>query len=177
VDTKRGPTPAPAEPQPTKKPTVRPKVTPPTKKHETKTPSTEQPSTGFKAPASWQCPKTSVGESESCNQLGLSNLGATTLQISTSELGGEQAGDFVLTKKCNGTLKPGTACSVRLRFRPTAAGVREAYVVVTVNPGDIAHRIRITGIAGDDEPPSTTPPPEPVPSNEPPTPGLEIAPN
>lgn len=179
VDTKRSPTPTPTAPQPSKspvtKPTVRPKATQPTKKHET--PSTKQPVTGFKVPASLECPKTTVGESQSCNRAGLHNGGATTLQVSTSELRGEHAGDFVLTKKCDGTLKPDSGCSVRFRFQPTAAGVREAFVVVTVSPGAIAHRIRITGEAGDDVPPSPTPLPEPIPSAEPPTPGLEITPN
>ncbi|WP_328324608.1 hypothetical protein OHA70_33725 [Kribbella sp. NBC_00382] len=150
VNTRRGPTPTAPVAMPAAKPTVRPKLTPPAEKHAPMRPSDEQAVTGFEAPASRQCPKTTVGESESCKQLGLGNVGATSLQVSTSELGGENAGDFVLTRKCDGMLKPGTACSIKVRFRPTAAGVREAFVVVTVSPGDIAHRIRITG-AGNDE--------------------------
>jgi hypothetical protein len=177
VNTRRGPTPTPPAPLPTKstvkpgtQPTKKPGTTQPTNKPQTP-PSSQA---GLQVPEGRKCPEVVVGEAESCKQIGLRNVGTTTLQVTTSDLEGEQAGDFVLTKVCNGTLKPHTACSVRLRFRPTAAGVREASVVVHVTPGGVARRVTISGNAIDNsedkgaDPPPTTPTPSP--SSEPPTP-------
>lgn len=177
VNTRRGPTPTPPAPLPTKssvkpwtQPTKKPGTTQPTNKPST-SPSSQ---TRLQMPQIRKCPEVVVGETETCKQIGLRNVGTTTIQVTTSELEGENADDFILTKVCNGTLKPDTACSVRLRFRPTAAGVREASVVVHLTAGGIARRVTITGNAidnsednGGDPPPST---PTPFLSSEPPTP-------
>jgi hypothetical protein len=59
--------------------------------------------------------------------------------------------DVVVTEACHGTLKPNTACSVRVTFQPTAAGDRQAILVVHVSPGDFAERMTIVGTANDDD--------------------------
>ncbi len=167
VNTRRGPSPTPPAPLPTKssvkpatQPTKKPGTTQPTNKPQT--PPTSQ--AGLQLPSVRKCPEVLVGETESCKQIGLHNGGTTTIQVTTSELEGENADDFILTKACNGTLKPDTSCSIRLKFRPTAAGVREASVAVHLTPGDITRRVTITGNAVD-----LTGEPTPTPTTEPPT--------
>ena len=59
---------------------------------------------------------------------------------------------FDLTLSDYDTGQPLTASSVRLRFRPTAAGTRTAELVVHLNPGDITRRVRISGTAVDSGP-------------------------
>jgi hypothetical protein len=137
-------------PEPTTSPT---QATEPTKPETTK-PSTK--TTGLKVdmPKSRKCPDVKVGDAEACKQIGVHNSGATTLEISTVGLEGDQAGDFSLTKQCNGTLKPNKGCSVRLEFRPTAVGVRKAVLVIQLNPGDVTRRVTITGEGIDDGEPS-----------------------
>ncbi|WP_405071515.1 choice-of-anchor D domain-containing protein [Kribbella sp. NBC_01510] len=169
VNTRRTPTP-PLPSAPTTEPKTKPEAT---------TPPTTQPGPKLKMPKSLTCPDAKVGEAEACKQIGVQNVGATTVEIGTAGLEGDQAGDFTLTKVCNGTLKPHSACSVRLTFQPTSAGVREAFLVVHLNPGDVTWRVTISGNAidngGDPEQspgtPSTSPggasqspEPEPTPS-------------
>jgi hypothetical protein len=162
VSTERKPTPTPTEPVPTETTTKPPKKsTPP--------PKTPKPQGGmeFEVPASRVCPEVLVGESEACRQIGVKNVGTTTIELTTEGLAGEQTDDFVLTKVCNGTLKPGTACSVRLRFRPTTTGLRGAEVVVHLNPGGITRRIKVSGTALDNNPsPGTPTPTDPAPPTE-----------
>lgn len=130
-------------------------ATEPTTKPETKPPATKS---GPKVDMvkSRKCPDVKVGDAVACKQIGAHNAGATTLEISTVGLEGDQAGDFTLTKECNGTLKPDQACSVRLEFRPTAAGVRKAVLVIQLNPGDVTRRVTITGTGIDNGDGGTT---------------------
>ncbi|NEA30705.1 hypothetical protein [Streptomyces sp. SID13031] len=176
VNTRRGPSPTPATPQPTKSATksatVRPtpKVTTrPTPSPTTSKSSTSRPGPRLKLEASRRCPEATLGQTVTCHQIGLTNAGTTTIRVTTSDLAGDQAGDFVLTKQCNGTLAPDRSCSVRLKFRPTTVGVRQASFVVKVYPGGIVHDVTLTGTAVDN---SEKPSEEltPTPSFEPPLP-------
>lgn len=114
------------------------------------TPTPTETPTGRLAPkvelvTSRKCPDAKVGETSSCRQVGIQNVGRTTVRIDSADLAGEGAGDFTVYKHCHGTLQPGSACSVRMKFRPTAVGVRTAVLTVHVDPGDADHRVTITG--------------------------------
>lgn len=158
VTTKRGPTPTPPQVQaapagkpttirqPTSAPTSQP--TPAPTPAPTAGPSPTSPS-GLLVdlPAKRQCPEVAAGEAKACKQIGVRNTGTANVQIATVSLHGDQASAFTLTKVCNGTLKPGTACSIRLRFEPMGVGVHEAVLVVRLDPGNVERRVTITGNA------------------------------
>ncbi len=170
VNTKRTPTPTPPSPLPTKPtPTESPTPDPPTPTP----PPPSPPGMILEIPEIRECPEVEVGGAKTCKQIGIRNVGSTTVEVVTGEIEGDASGAFALTKVCNGTLKPNTACSVRLRFRPTAAGVHEASLVLRLQPGDIEHRVTITANAtegGDDPGPTETPSPSPDPPSPSPEP-------
>ncbi|MEV0288394.1 hypothetical protein AB0H36_30100 [Kribbella sp. NPDC050820] len=160
VTTKRSPTPTPPQVQaapagkpttirqPTSQPTSAPTSQPTSEP--TRTPSpTPKPSSSelVELPANRQCPDVPAGEAKACKQIGIRNTGTTNVQIATVSLDGDQASAFTLTKVCNGTLKPGTACSIRLRFEPMGLGAHEAVLVVRLDPGNVERRVTITGNA------------------------------
>jgi len=139
--TERTPEPTPPAVQKTNPPVLRPTTPKPT-------PPPATPA-GMKVdiPEIRKCPEVEVGGSEACKQIGIRNVGSTTVEVTTGELDGDQSSEFTLTKVCNGTLKPNTACSIRLRFQPTATGAHEAFLVVYLQPGGVERRVTITGNA------------------------------
>ena len=111
--------------------------------------TTSPPGIKVELPASRTCPTVQVGESVACKQIGVRNIGTTTIQIDSADPEGDQAGQFVVTKACHGTLKPNSACSVKFHFAPTTAGLHQVVLIVRLNPGDITRRVTIKGDAGD----------------------------
>ncbi len=160
VNTERTPTPTPPSPLPTKSPKPQtPKPKPPTP-----TPTPTPSEMKVEIPDVRKCPGVEVGAGVTC-KIAIRNVGSTTVEVVTGEVEGDASGAFAFTQVCNGTLKPNTACSVRLRFRPTAAGAYEASLVLRLQPGDLEHRVTITADATEDndEPdPTETPSPSPT---------------
>ncbi|MFI7067319.1 hypothetical protein ACIBL3_40435 [Kribbella sp. NPDC050124] len=168
VTTKRGPTPTPPQAQalpvgkpttirqPAAQPSSQPSPTSATSEPTsaptsvpTGTPSQTTSPGGLPVdlPLNRQCPEIPAGEAKACKQIGIRNTGSTSVEIATIILAGDQASAFTLTKVCNGTLKPGTTCSIRLRFEPMGVGAHEAVLVVRLNPGNVERRVTITGNA------------------------------
>ncbi|MEU4193356.1 hypothetical protein AB0E69_15775 [Kribbella sp. NPDC026611] len=165
VDTERKPTPTPPAPFPATHATTGPRTTGPSTH-----PATHPRPIVKLTPSRRRCPDAEVGETVTCKQIGITNAGATTFEVSTGELEGDQD-DFTLTKVCHKTLKRGKSCSIQLEFHPTGAGAREVAVVVHVKPGGIAQRVGIWGnatesSAGPTPEPSSSPPPTPVPCDD-----------
>ena len=78
----------------------------------------------------------------------LSNSGAGSLSISTVTVTGANPADFLLSNNtCNGAvLAAGATCVVTVRFKPLAAGVRNARLTVTDSAAGSQHLIPLTGI-------------------------------
>jgi hypothetical protein len=89
------------------------------------------------SPSSHDFGKVAVGaESSSPQSFSIRNAGTAALTISTIELAGEGAADFVLSgdSACRGaTLPPGSSCAVSVNFRPTVAGSRSAQLRVATS--------------------------------------------
>jgi hypothetical protein len=154
VNTERTPKPTPPSPQPKTYPTPEPPTPAPTTPTLPPTPA----GTNVEIPEVRTCPELEVGESETCKQIGIRNVGSTVVEVATGDLEGNASGAFTVTKVCNGTLQPETACSVRVRFRPTTAGAYEVSLVIYLQPGAIERRVTITGAATEpDETPSPSP--------------------
>ena len=145
VYTKRGPTPTPPQAGPATRPTPVPEPSEPPSSPEPPEPS--QAGGEIEMPDRRECPEIAVGEVKVCKQIGVGNAGTKTVEIATGEISGADADDFVITHRCDGMLKPGTGCSVRLEFHPSAGGLREASLLLYVQPGNITREITIVGNA------------------------------
>ena len=73
-----------------------------------------------------------VGTESRPMTISLTNLGATTLSISSIQLVGADTQDFVQgeTYNCRNSLPAGHSCKIKIRFMPTAKGSRSASVQV-----------------------------------------------
>ena len=82
----------------------------------------------------------------------LTNEDVRAITIAGADLGGEQAGDFAVEADgCTGrTLAPRETCDVSVSFDPTALGLREAQLVLTLQGGSqqIEQPLAGTGEAG-----------------------------
>ncbi|TCC57622.1 hypothetical protein E0H73_30120 [Kribbella pittospori] len=149
VYTKRGPTPTPPQAGPATNPTPVPEPsdspTSPAPSPEPSGPS--QAGAAIELPDRRECPEIPVGDVKVCKQIGVGNAGAKTVEIATGEMSGAHADDFLITHRCDGRLKPGTGCSVRVEFRPSGSGLREASLTLYVQPGNITREIAVTGNA------------------------------
>ncbi|TCC45010.1 hypothetical protein E0H75_31305 [Kribbella capetownensis] len=149
VYTKRGPAPTPAQAaQATRTAPVPEPSEPPSSPSSSPEPSgPSQAGAEIELPDQRECPEIPVGDVKVCKQIGVGNAGTKTVEIATGEMSGAHADDFVITQRCDGTLKPGTGCSVRVEFRPSASGLREASLILYVQPGNVTREITVTGNA------------------------------
>lgn len=72
-----------------------------------------------------------VGTTSAEQDVTISNIGQNSLHISVISITGTNSADFGDTSNCVGTLAPGTACSVRVTFSPSAASIRTATLSVS----------------------------------------------
>jgi hypothetical protein len=110
-------------------------------------PGSSGDTSALSAPEEERCPDTELQDTSAC-RFGLAPSGDATVQIVGVELDGPDQEDFEMTKSCKGTLRPGTACSVRLRFKPSEEGEREAAVVVRLPGGTKVVALRGKGVSG-----------------------------
>lgn len=94
-----------------------------------------------------RCPDVDVGTARSCKSLTIRNVGTRTVEIATGDVEGDDAVDFILTKACDGLLKPGTACSIRITYQPIAPGTHDAVIVMHVNSGSYELPVVLSGTA------------------------------
>ena len=104
-------------------------------------------SSALSAPEQVECPATEVRSTSDC-RFGLEPAGTATVKVDVATLDGRDQQDFRITKQCKGTLKPGTACSIRLKFTPSAEGDRKAEVTVALPNGSRVVALVGQGVAG-----------------------------
>ncbi|MFN8513450.1 MAG: choice-of-anchor D domain-containing protein [Thermomicrobiales bacterium] len=87
------------------------------------------------------------------SQLGiLNNCGNSALAITTTTLGGTNAGDFDIVSSCAGTtIQVGSSCGIRVAFHPAGTGARTATVTVNYNGGSVV--LNLSGIGATPVPP------------------------
>ena len=76
-----------------------------------------------------------VGVKSRVRWITLRNTSASTLHISGIGIGGMNAGDFNQTNDCGRGLLAGGSCELRVVFKPSAQGVRKAYLSITDDGG------------------------------------------
>ncbi|SFF78002.1 Thiol-disulfide isomerase or thioredoxin [Duganella sp. CF458] len=91
---------------------------------------------------------TQVGQQSSVQRNTLSNSGTGPLKIASLVLGGSHTGDFALAGTCttDATLSPGASCVIDATFKPTAAGLRIADMLL-VTDGGAQFSVRLNGNA------------------------------
>ena len=97
-------------------------------------PKSSSGSAELSVPERVECPATEVDSTADC-RFGVKPAGSSTVSVNGATLDGRDRDDFRITKQCKGTLKPGTACSIRLKFTPSGPGDREAQVTVKGGSG------------------------------------------
>lgn len=81
----------------------------------------------------------------------MTNSGSAPLVISSTSLGGADAGDFhVNSDGCGGaTVAPGASCTAMVTFAPSATGARTAQIAFTDNASGSPHTAFLTGTGTD----------------------------
>lgn len=91
---------------------------------------------------------TQVGQQSAAQRNTFSNSGTGALKIASLVLGGSNPGDFALAGSCaaDATLSPGASCTIDATFKPTAAGARNADMLL-VTDGGAQFSVRLNGNA------------------------------
>jgi YVTN family beta-propeller protein len=81
----------------------------------------------------------------------VTDTGATPLVVSSTTIGGADAGEFHVTSDgCGGaTIAPGTSCTTMVTFAPNATGARTAQIAFSDNASGSPHTAFLTGIGTD----------------------------
>src|ERR1700674_1417178 len=75
----------------------------------------------------------------------LTNVGATTLNISQIAFTGTDPGDFSQTNNCGNSVPAGGNCTIKVRFQPQAKGQRSANLAVSDDGGGSPQAIPVVG--------------------------------
>jgi hypothetical protein len=75
----------------------------------------------------------------------LTNLGTTTLRVTSIKVAGKDNGDFSASNTCHGSVGAGKTCNIVVRFLPTQMGMRTADVSITDNGGGSPQKISLSG--------------------------------
>src|SRR3974390_181833 len=88
-----------------------------------------------------------VGSTSPAAAVTVSNAGTATLTVSGARLAGTDPGDFAETNDC-GSVAPGAACTVSVRFHPGATGTLAATLTLSSNAssGDAVITLGGTGV-------------------------------
>jgi hypothetical protein len=88
-----------------------------------------------------------VGEVGDAKAVTLTNVGATTLNLSSFTVSGANNNDFHIGNLgCGASLDVDAGCTINVSFAPTAAGPRKSALVITDNAPESPHRVVLTGI-------------------------------
>jgi len=101
------------------------------------------PVAGFR-PSSLNFGTVKVGHSGAQN-VTLTNIGTTTLNISSIGVTGANAGDFVASPSCPSSLAPNAHCSIAVTFTPSVTGNRFANLTVVDNAQVSKQNVPLSG--------------------------------
>jgi hypothetical protein len=96
-------------------------------------------------PTSWNFGQTGLGQSKSL-QTTLTNVGSTTLNISSIKITGADTDEFHQTNNCGSSLGPGKSCSIAVIYRPTEQGLDEAQISISHDGGGSPQQVSLLGL-------------------------------
>ncbi len=90
-----------------------------------------------------------VGSSSSSQTLTITSTGAQALSVSSIQVAGADAAEFVAVDACHAptVLQPGNFCSVSVTFSPASPGSAQASLIITDNAPGSPHSVSLTGTA------------------------------
>jgi len=86
-----------------------------------------------------------VGTSSAAQTNIVTNVGNSTVNISSITLAGTNPSDFAESNNCGATLAAGANCTITVTFQPTAVGTLTAEVTVTDNVSHSPHKVGVNG--------------------------------
>ncbi len=75
----------------------------------------------------------------------LTNVGSTTLNITSITITGTNPGDFSQTNTCSTRVGAGTSCTITVTFKPTASGPRSANVFISDDSAGSPQQVSLSG--------------------------------
>ena len=98
------------------------------------------------APASLSFGDQTVGSTSGSQTVTVTNTGNATLSISSVDLEGSSAGDYVLTSRtCGSSVSVGGQCAISVAFKPTTPGARSASLVIAGDAANSSHSVPLMG--------------------------------
>jgi len=76
----------------------------------------------------------------------LKNIGNVTLKIASIGVIGTNSGDFAQTNNCPSSIPPSGTCKIKVTFRPSATGTRNAAASITDNAPGSPQSVPLTGV-------------------------------
>ena len=86
--------------------------------------------------------KQRVGTTSAAQTVTLSNTGSAPLTISSIVA----SGNFAQTNNCGSSVAAGAACTIGVKFTPTAVGTRTGAITITDNAAGSPHKVALSGI-------------------------------
>jgi hypothetical protein len=86
-----------------------------------------------------------VGTSSQPQTANLYNAGSTPLNLTSIKIGGTDPNDFTQTNNCPTSVPVGSGCQIKVTFTPTAAGNRQAELVVAYKGTPSPQSVALTG--------------------------------
>lgn len=111
------------------------------------TSSSDPPGTASVSPTSISWSKVAVGQAGGQKPATLTNTGTVTVNISSINFTGTNAGDFKIFKNtCGSTLASSASCAASILFVPTAAGTRTATLNFNDDASGSPQQVSLTGL-------------------------------
>jgi FG-GAP-like repeat/Abnormal spindle-like microcephaly-assoc'd, ASPM-SPD-2-Hydin len=85
------------------------------------------------SPASLNFGAQALGTGSAVQNVHLTNIGTSTLTISSMAVTGTNATDFSQTNTCGSSLSVGLSCTIGVTFKPSKVGLRKASFIITDN--------------------------------------------
>ena len=86
-----------------------------------------------------------IGTTSAAQNITLTNTGTATLNVTGITMGGANPGDFAQTNTCNSSVAANASCTITATFTPTAAGARNATILVKDNAPGTPQTISLAG--------------------------------
>jgi hypothetical protein len=98
------------------------------------------------APTSLSFAAQALNTASAAKVVTLTNVGASTLTITSFTITGTNAADFSQTHTCGSSLAASASCTISVIFKPTASGTRTASLSVADNASGSPQNVALTGI-------------------------------
>src|SRR5207247_2503460 len=97
------------------------------------------------SPVSLSFSTQAIGTTSPVKTMTLTNVGTTSLTITSIAVTGTNVWYFAQTHTCGSSLAAGASCSISFKFKPTASGTRIAALSITDNAAGSPQKVSLSG--------------------------------